>query len=322
MKKPADAFNGSALPDLDLSVYGTESLKGFEQTLEKAISLLSRSPLARKTAEAAIAADYVIVVENAPENETPEQYRARERGHVDHAQKLIFLRKETDPFMLALTLVHELAHVSQRVSGGIRTDSLEDHPLALLKKLLAMEADARAQEMGFALEMYGTHPDLIDIAARKRGNRMVESLVDKIRPRLPHDLDKHVLDKGAVMAAAFKAFYGEHDNRMERENALFSFLEAQDEKTLQDPSHFIRGISDADLLERLDRGGTSYLLVRKDYIGLDGAFMCAISEKSLGHLAALEERRNKNPAVAAGERWQAPAYKTVRGQSRGGPPRP
>lgn len=294
----AKNFNDASPPDLDLSVYDTESLRGFENTLEEAISILSKSPLARSIAQAALDADYVIVVES------DKKTMRDDLAFVDHEQKLIFLHKQDDAEKLSLTLMHELTHISQHINANVAAD-IKDTPLVMLKKLLVMEADARAHEIAFAISLFEKHPALIDRVAEKGENHMVKALIDKIKPKLPD------VNLSTVMVARFKAFYLQTSLREEREDALLSMLETLDKKTLQDETLFRRTEIDADIFERLDKQSIPYLAKHRDYIALENPIMSAIGKKSLARLETLEKLRHENPLTAKEAPWQAPVYKII-----------
>ncbi len=289
------SFNGGALPDLDLAVYDTESLQDFHDTLEAAISLISQSPYARKIAQAAIDADYVVVIEDTPKGETPEEFRTRERGSVDHPQKIIFIRKENDVETLALTLFHELAHVSQRVTCGIEVSGLEDRPLTLLKKLLMMEADARAQELALAIELRSKYPTLLEKAAAKAESFAVDDLVLKI--------NQCSITTEAAMMERYNIYFSTAPLRLAREEAVLSMLERLGRDQLQDPALFSKTVSDSDLVAAFATHGAPYLQNH------DSDLASAVSTDNFDRFQRLWAIRAENPAIAHETPRLPPVYK-------------
>src|SRR6218665_1404983 len=85
---------GAAFAPIDITVFDTPEVRGYEQTAEEAIFILSQSATGRRLMGTAIAADYGIVfMDDADKNL---------RGYVDPEQKLVFLARAQDPRMLAL----------------------------------------------------------------------------------------------------------------------------------------------------------------------------------------------------------------------------
>lgn len=294
-------FNNAAPQDLDLAVYDTASLAGYQDTLEAAIRLLTRSPLARKIAQDAIAEDYVIVIEDAPASETPEQYKTRERGSVDHEQKIIFLRKEDDVASLALTLVHELAHVRQHVTGNLRAD-FADAPLTIIRKLVAMEADARAVELAFAMTLYKPHPELLDHIAERGETHGVATLVEKLKAK-----DNIAVED--AMEARFLLYYHALHMREPRERAALSVIARAGADVIRDEKLFTREIATADLMARLESvSGLSYLSKEKKAADPDAPFYTAVSKESYAALAQIQSCRRENPGLANEADWDAFVY--------------
>jgi len=314
-----DAFNGPAknlLPYtrpaglardiLPLPVYDTPEIHGFESTIEEAIFILSQSETARKFAATAMAADYVIVIAD-DENKNL-------RGYVDHEQRLIFLAKEQDPRLLALTLGHELAHVSQKVNGGIEIDTRLDHPQDAIRKLLAMEADARAHEILIATELSfadqkdkaprASFSEIFNMAAEKSENPLVTGLLRNIEGKLQTgDVAPHKL-----LAACFKSFYGETSFRRTYENVVVRKLAQYDAETFQAPENFQRRIDADTLTRKIDAHSTAYLAPNKEHVDLNAPVYHALSSETQIFLQAAQKIRFENPALTQEALWQAPTF--------------
>lgn len=301
---------GVAADILPLDVYDTPELHGFEKTLEEALFILAQSPTATRLADAATNGGYVIVMmKDDPES--------RLRGYVDHEQQLIFLAPETDPRQLALTLGHELTHVSQKINGGIDINVKEDAPLHAIRKLLAMEADARAHEILIATELSfpadsdsGTKisfPEIIDIAAQKSENPLVAALLKHARPQI----ESGTLATDKLLAACFKSFYGETGFRATYENVVTNKLTAYRREDFQNPAHFQRGITADDLTNSIDAHSICYLAKNKQHVDLDAAIYQAVSPRTLDILQQVQSIRRENPACVAEAPWQAPLYQDV-----------
>lgn len=300
---------GAAVESLALDVYETPELRGFEPVIEEAIFILSQSPTAQRLADAARNGEYVIVMmEDDPAQNL--------RGYVDHEQRLIFLAKEQDPRLLALTLGHELTHVSQKINGGIDIDVRSDQPLNAVFKLLAMEADARAHEMLIAAEL--TYPPatpagqisfagVIDLAAAKSENRFVQALLQHVRPKM----EDGTLAADKFMAACFKAFYGDVGLRMTYENVIVRKLASYDTAVFRDSAHFQNAPAPAALAKDIDAHSIAYLEKNKAHVDLSAPLFHAVSAQTLDVLKQVQDIRRENPANAAEAPWQAPSFAQI-----------
>lgn len=311
---------GTAAPILPLDVYDTPELHGFEQTVEEAIFILSQSPTARRLADAAQNAEYVIVMMDDAENKNL-------RGYVDHEQRLIFLAKEEDPRLLALTLGHELTHVSQKVNGGIDVNVKTDQPLNAIYKLLAMEADARAHEMQIAAELSYpaqknadqiSFPDVIALAANKSENRFVKALLQHVEPRLADgSVDTH-----KFMAACFKAFYGDVGLRTTYENVIIRKLAGYDAETFQNPAHFQNAMDAQTLTRNIDGHSIAYLAQNKAHVDLGAPIFHAVSAQTLDIVRQVQDIRRENKATAHEPAWEAPSFAQIAAAAKTPAPKP
>lgn len=300
---------GAAAPILSLDVYDTPGLRGFEHTLEEAIFILSQSPTARRLADAAQNAGYVIVMMDDAE-------QTNLRGYVDHEQRLVFLAKEEDPRLLALTLGHELTHVSQKINGGIDVNVKTDAPLNAIFKLLAIEADARAHEMQIAAELSYpaqqntarlSFPEILSLAAAKSENRFVKALLNHVAPRLQDG----TLETPKFMAACFKSFYGDVGLRVTYENVVMRHLARFDTDVFKNPAHF-QNITDADsLMRNIDGHSMPYLAQNKAHVDLSAPTYHAVSAQTLALVKQMQDIRRENPANQNEAAWQAPAFAQI-----------
>lgn len=292
---------GAAFAPIDITVFDTPEVRGYEQTAEEAIFILSQSPTGRRLMGTAIAADYGIVFMDDTDKNL--------RGYVDTEQKLVFLARAQDPRMLALTLGHELAHVSQAVNTDIKVNVIRDHPLDALKKYMAIEADARAYEIKIAIELEfsaaanAVHFDgLLDMAAHKTDIGALPALADKIRPQLPDDIAH---DK--IMAACFRAFYYDVNLRATYEAKVLSRIEQTSDTAMPDKTAYSRRIGDDELMRRLDGHDVLYIDKNRPHTDIADPRLKAISAYSAARLEDLRDLRTAAGYDASD--WHAPVYR-------------
>jgi len=298
---------GEAAEMAELTVFETPELAGFEQSAEEAVFILSQSATGRRLMQTAIAADYGVVFIDDPDKAL--------RGYVDWEQKIVFLAKQDDPRLLALTLGHELAHVSQHVNGGADINVIKDHPLSALKKFLAIEADARAYEIMIALELEypATSEDknrirfggMAQMAAIKTDIDVMPKLVAGIAPRLADGS----LAKDRAMAACFRAFYYDIALRATYENRLMTRIEGLDKSIIAAPESFAQNLDSAAFTARLDGHDMAYMLKNADVTNIDDpqlAAVCARTAERLQNIRALRAQNDNTPDADAA--WKAPVY--------------
>lgn len=298
---------GRAAASVDLIVFETPELAGFETTAEEAIFILSQSAAGRRLMQTAIAADYGVVFIDDPDKNL--------RGYVDWEQKLVFLAKQSDPRLLALTLGHELAHVSQHVNGGADINVIKDHPLHALKKFLAIEADARAYEIRIALELEYPAKDedparirfsgIAQMAAQKVDIAVMPKLLDSIVPRLGDGS----LTPDRAMAACFRAFYYDTALRATYENRIMTRIEGLDPALLAAPDSFARRTDSRAFMAALDGHDIPYLQKNGDITQIDDPQLAAVCARTAARLQQLQQLRpvNDNSAAEAAL-WRAPVY--------------
>lgn len=292
---------GDAAATVDITVYDTPEVRGYEQTAEEAIFILSQSATGRRLMGTAIAADYGIVfMDDADKNL---------RGYVDTEQKLVFLARTEDPRRLALTLGHELAHVSQTVNSDIKINVIRDHPLDALKKFMAIEADARAYEIKIAIELEFPaaantlrFDGLLDIAAHKTDIGALPALADKIRPQLP---DGIAHDK--IMAACFRAFYYDINLRATYEAKVMSRIEQTSDTAMPDKTAYSRRIGDDELMQRLDGHDVLYIQKNRPHTDIADPRLKAVSTYTAARLEDLRDLRRG--AGFDTSDWHAPVYR-------------
>lgn len=290
---------GADQPAVDITVFDTPELRGHEVLAEEAIFILSQSATGRRLMQTAIAADYGIVFMNDPDKNL--------RGYVDNEQRLVFLAPADDVRKLALTLGHELAHVSQTVNGGISINVIKDHPLDALKKFIAIEADARAYEITIALELeYPQNPaaafaHMLDIAAQKSDIATLPALVDKIRPSLPA---APAADK--IMAACFRAFYYDSALRATYEGKVLTRLEHTADTAMADANAYTRRTADDELMQKLDAHDIAYLAKNKPHTDISDPRLRAVCPRSAARLQDLQEKRLAHGFDA--QDWKLPVY--------------
>ncbi len=292
---------GATFAPTDITVFETPELRGYEQTAEEAIFILSQSATGRRLMGTAIAADYGIVfMDDADKNL---------RGYVDTEQKLVFLARTEDPRLLALTLGHELAHVSQAVNSNIKINVIRDHPLDALKKFMAIEADARAYEIKIAIELEFSaaanairFDGLLDMAARKTQIGALPALADKIRPQLP---DGIAHDK--IMAACFRAFYYDVDLRATYESKVLSRIEQTSDTAMPDRTAYSRRTGDDELMRKLDGHDVLYIGKNRPHTDIADPRLKAVSPYTAARLEDLRDLRTAAGFDASD--WHAPVYR-------------
>lgn len=297
---------GNAAPLSDLTVFETPELAGFEAAAEEAIFILSQSETGRRLMQNAIGAGYGVVFVDDPDKNL--------RGYVDWEQKLVFLAKETDPRLLALTLGHELAHVSQHVNGGVNINVIKDHPLHTLKKFLAIEADARAYEIIIALELeYPAAAEdrdrirfggMAQVAATKVDIDVMPKLVASMVPRLADGS----LTRDRAMAACFRAFYYDIALRATYENRLMTRIEGLDPAIITAADSFAGRTDSIDFMTRLDGHDIAYLRKHADVANIDDPLLAAVCERTATRLQNLQAQRAVNDNAADAKDWKAPIY--------------
>lgn len=327
MKLPEDGTVHLVRDMLPLPVAGTKGFEGREETIEAALVILSQSPTGRAMMQTAIDADYTIYIDPPVIGGAGPEDEADANGGADHENRRINLRGTDDAYALALTIGHELCHVEQFVNGGLCIHIREEHPVSALKKLLAMEGDARAHEMLIAIELaYGRKddpegrlrfPQMIDKAVEGMGIPVVAKLMEAVAERLPDDVAH---DK--IMAGVFKGFYNAPGLRRHYENTILHGLERQDAKDLRDPAQFQGQISAADLMARIDAavgrreaqtGVTPYLQKNAPgYIDLDDPAFLSVGAATQARLDRLSALRHENPAAGDEMPWRAAVYEIVK----------
>lgn len=299
---------GTAADIPDITVFDTPELRGFEQTAEEALFILAQSATGRRLMQSAMAGDVGIVFMDDAETQNGT------RGYVDWEQRIVFLAKEPDPRLLALTLGHELAHVSQFANGGVTLNVIKDHPLHALKKFLAIEADARAYEIKIALEL--EYPAPAENAARIKFDGMAQRAAEKteiatlpalVASAAPRLYDGS-LDDARIMAACFRAFYYDINLRATYENILMTRIEKLDGAIVRDAQSFTRETDSAGFIARLDGHDTPYMLKNRDVTDITDARLAAVSAQTLARLGRLADMRADAGVAMDASAWRAPVY--------------
>lgn len=283
-------------PDLDLAVFETDNLAPYLDTIDAAIFLLSQSPIARQLAETAIAADYTIIVQHAKPDQPLTQY-----GYVDADNKLIFVYPVEDARVLALVLAHELTHVSQIVRGGLDLNVLDEHPLSTIRRITAMEADARVHELGVALEL-----DRAGIAG------MLADAVTKSNSPYVNDVVRNMpatATPAELMADAFLTLYRMADLRASYEESVIAALEGAADDLIRDQIYLSAETPVAKVVDRLNsHAHAPYLADRGIEAALDSMLCRAIDAENINRIEAIAERSGRDRHAFTGG---IPVYKAV-----------
>lgn len=264
---------------LDIAVYDTPSLAGFQHTLEQAILILSQSDTARHFGQAVIDHDYVVLVEDK------DGLKDDETGATDHDQKIIFLRKNDDARAIAIVLSHEFCHVSQRVNGGIVMDLKGDHPHHSLKKFMMQEADARAHEIGIAIELEPLFNGITQMTVDKSNNPILEKLVEKAGADITTKRD-------AVMAGCFKSVFLHMPIRNDYEGNLLQRVANLGADILSDAQNLTNTETAGALMTAFDKHGAHYLTKHSAYIADTQPPVTAVTQKSFAALCQIEQLRD------------------------------
>ena len=266
-------------PALDIAVFDTESLQGFQKTLEQAIFILSQSDTARYFGQAVIDHDYVVLVEDKKD------MKRGETGATDHDQKIIFLTKNDDAQALAIVLSHEFCHVSQRINGGIFMDLRGDHPHHSLKKFMMQEADARAHEIGIAIELEPAFNGIIQMTVDKSNNPILEKLVEKAGADIAAKRD-------AVMAGCFKSVFLHMPIRNDYEGNLLQRIASLGADVLSDAQNLSHTETAGTLMVAFNKHGAAYLDKHSAYIADSLPPVTAVTQQSYTSLRQIEQLRD------------------------------
>jgi hypothetical protein len=313
---------------VDLPVLDTPGFQKRPDAIKAALLILSQSPTGRKLAAAAIAAGYRIYVDPPSLSGAGPEYEDGTYGSTDHVNRRINSAGDQHPLHLALTLAHELAHVSQIINGGLDIQVSALHPLASIRQLLAMEGDARAYEFLVAAELqYPAKDDpgerllfqgALDAVAKTIGVSLAPRVIDLAKPALEQGGDK-----AEWMARIFKCFYASPALREHYENTILhavETLEREQPGSLADAALFRGEMTQQELVSRIDGHGVTYLVrhVGK-YIDLDAPQMAAVSPRTQQRLLDFEALRHQNPRTQDDRSWKGTVFQLVPAPP---PPRP
>jgi hypothetical protein len=312
---------------VDLPVLDTPGFRKNPDVMKAALLILSQSPTARAFATTAIGAGYRIYVDPEHLSGAGPQFEEGASGNTDHANRRINVRSSGDPLKLAMTLAHELAHISQIIDGGLDMTVSQLHPLDAIKQLLAMEGDARAHEFLIASELCLrkpgdpperlVFPSMLEVAADSIGYALAARIIAAAKPEL-----KKGAHPGEWMAKIFKGFYASPSLREHYENTiLFSIetLEREQPGTLKDAALFQDGLSQMELIRKLGSRGMSYLDAHAGgYIDLDAPLMTSVSARTQEKLLAFEARRHENPETLSQKSWRGDVYELLPAKKPGG----
>ncbi len=317
--RPAgDGLVGVRAP-VELPILDTPGFRERPDAVKAALLILSQSPTARKFAAIAIHEGYRINVDPPAISGAGAAFEAATFGSTDHANKRINLRGCDDPLRMAFILAHELTHVSQIVEGGLDMRVSTLHPLAAIRQLLAMEADARAHEFLFAVELSQCaagdpgerllFPQALDAAAESMGIAFGPRLIELAKPELaaggaPQNWMKRV----------FKSFYATPGLRMHYENTILHGIETFEKENpgaLKDPALFQGDMPPADLVARLGRHNLAYLANSEDFINFGDVRISGVSAGTQQQLAALEAIRHENPQTQGDASWRGAVYQLM-----------
>lgn len=298
---------------LAFTAISNAALPRHEDALAAALLILSQSDTGRRLIETARAQGYAIAIDPPVIGGAGSFAEAKAQGSADHVEKRINLKGTDDPLALALTLAHEMTHISQIAKGGAPAIVSEYHPLAMLRLLLAMEADARAHEFAVAFELAYAKPgdpeqrllfpQAIDAALASIDNSATHMVVGHFRPQFPGD-DMDAMKEG-MMARVFKTFYAAPAMRRAYEATVLhsiATLEANNPGELQDNNNFRRGATAAEIIAMVD-SDMVYASKAAKFLDLDGGAVLAVWPDALQKFAQLELIRRENPATRNDRPW-------------------
>lgn len=285
------------------------ALAKHHDVFESALLILSQSGTGRKLIATAAAEGYAVEFDPPVIGGAGNLSDETAFGSTDHVSRRINLKGNDDPLALALTLAHEMTHVSQIVRGNAPATISRHHPQAMLRLMMVMEADARAHEFAVAFELAFKKdnepeqrllfPQAIDAAVKSIDNEMTKRVVTHFRPQFPD------VDKEEMMARVFKAFYASPSKRLPYEatvvNSIMQF-DANNPGDIADETNFTRGVSVDELLAVAD-ATTPYASRFKKYLDLDDKLMQAVWPETLQRLAKLQEPRRENAITRDERAW-------------------
>ncbi len=244
---------------MPLAVLESPAFRATEDIVSAALLMLSQSPAARDLAQLAIQKGYSLHITGA----NRESADAVASANTDPVNRRINIGAVDDAATLALRIIHELVHVRQMERGGLSPDTRLQTPVASIRQLLAMEADARARTISIAMELEFLKPDdpeerllfpgMTALAKIEAGVRAIAQLPD-----------------GHTMAAAFDAFYTSAGLRQHYEGSVVTAIEAAGDD-LKDPKFFTDGKTAAELKAALG----AYITA-----DLDAPFFSAVSQNT------------------------------------------
>jgi hypothetical protein len=301
-----------------LPVLESQGFRDHEEDVEAALLILSQSKTARRLAETAIAAGYSLMIDPPALRDNAEASEADTFGNTDHANRRINLRSG-DPFHMALTIAHELSHVSQIVDGGLDVHVSAAHPLSSIRQLMMMEGDARAYEFLVAAELSCRakddpderliFPQMLDVAADAIGVPFAAKVIAAAKPELEQGGDAALW-----MARIFKCLYASLPLRRHYETTIVETmerLEREEPGTIIQPELFKGGMTAEDIAARLDSRGPAYLApaMKSGYLDFNDPRMMSIAEETQQRLLALEQLRQANPATSGDAPWQGVVHR-------------
>jgi len=225
---------------------------------KEALDILSQSETGRDLLDGMTKSGYRIVFDDR---------RTGSRGAgglCDPDNKLIVLRSSRDADYIALVLGHEAAHAMQHSRHNLFPSSLHK-PEVGIRLSFAIEADAYAQQVQIALELKHGDPKGPENQIR------YDKPLRQMRKRFPNIVNvaekamakKDALENGAVVAAAFEAFYDNPQLRTFYEDAHTEWCSLYAPQLFKGLSgvqkHFSKDINSDSIASKLLHKGKPYL---------------------------------------------------------------
>lgn len=270
-----------------------------EETLKKAIFILSQSPTGRALLEDMTKAGYTIVFDNRHTD------KHGASGLCDPNNKKIFLHTHDNAEYLALLLGHESVHAIQNTRQNLFPNS-HHTPQEGIKVSFAIEADAYAQQTQIALELSYGDPDgpPDQIRFKEPVRQMRERFPDIVLAAERVMYTDVSLQNGATVAAAFQAFYDNFYLRTFYEDSHIEWVNSYAPKTksilpwLQ--KHFTKDADSDWIKKNIQHKGVPYLEKHMPHLNFNDARYAGVSEKTAERVEKFYEEffpKEKPPAL-------------------------
>lgn len=290
-------FKGTVTPPKMNAAHAAQRARRNAETLEAAILILSQSATGRDLLTAMKDNGYKIIFDDARTS------AVGAGGLCDSDDKALILHATDDPHYLALLIGHEAVHARQNMNQDLFPTS-EHRPAEAIKLSFAIEADAYAQQVQIALELYHgdrSGPDNQAIFAEPL-QEMRRRFPDLCRAAERAMIADGALDDGRVVAAAFQAFYHNLALRNFYEDSHMDWAEPCAEEMAKPRRRHLKDVFNkaADnnwIKQGLTHRGRAYLADHAKSLDFAHPLYSGVSEKTAARIDAFYKT---HPGIARG----------------------